>query len=448
MVVMKQEIFRMVFGVSLSMVVGLAAAQDRGSRGSSSGGSHTSGGGVSTSGGGGFRSSGGGYSSGGGVSRSTGGGYSSRGTGYGSNGTYRSSGSGTTSGQSSNGYSRYGGGGYSSRYQSHTSIGNQGSTRGDTTTSRASSGSEVSRYSNQNRTVGANSSGANSSNRTNGFSSGYGYRDSSVGSAFTRGHADAARGGINHYSGNNNLNGSTGHQVYQEHFNTAPHGLIGGGSTLGHVLGNNNVGLVNGGYRHGYYGYNGGWRDSFFSFGFYCFDPFFAPCYVSPWYYYPCLPGYIAAPQVIIVDRYPSAGWSGSDYDWEPAPHERPNPVLDNSIQDIISSFESDDHNALNRLVPHSGEVNIYVDGKYSYSLKSNDFYDTYLDGIESTKTDRYEILDVKAKEDGTAKVVAKHAYNDPWGNRTYVYHTYFLVKEGDEYVIREFGTSDYRTGW
>ena len=150
----------------------------------------------------------------------------------------------------------------------------------------------------------------------------------------------------------------------------------------------------------------------------------------------------------VIVDSYPSTNWSGSDYDWAPGSRTTSNPILDDSIQDIVESFEADDHKAIDRVAPHSGNVNIYVDGKYSYSLKANDFYDTYVDGIESTKTDRYEVVDVKANANGTARVVAKHVYNDPWGNRTYVYHSYFLVKEGDEYVIREFGTSDYRTGW
>ena len=179
------------------------------------------------------------------------------------------------------------------------------------------------------------------------------------------------------------------------------------------------------------------------------FDPWFAPCYCSPWYYYPCLPAYVAAPNVVIVDSYPSTNWVGNDYDWDPGSRTATNPMLDDSVTDLVQAFEGDDHKAIDRVIPHSGNVNIYVDGKYSYSLKANDFYDTYVDGIESTKTDRYEVLDVKASKDGaTARVTAKHVYNDPWGNRTYVYHSYFLVKEGDEYVIREFGTSDYRTGW
>jgi len=148
---------------------------------------------------------------------------------------------------------------------------------------------------------------------------------------------------------------------------------------------------------------------------------------------------------VIIEDGGATSNWSGRDYDWAPESPTSPNPILDGSVQDIVQAFSNDDHKAIDRVTAHSGNVKIFVDGKYTYSLKANDFYDTYVDGIESTKTDRYEIIDVKANADGTARVTAKHDYNDPTGHRTSVYHSYFLVKEGAEYVIREFGTSDYR---
>jgi len=147
---------------------------------------------------------------------------------------------------------------------------------------------------------------------------------------------------------------------------------------------------------------------------------------------------------VIIENADPYPNPPTDDYSWAPESNASPNPVLDDSVEDLVQSFEADDHNAIDRVTPHSGSVRITTNGKYDYSLKANDFYDTYVDGIESTKTDRFEILDVKASPRGTtASVMAKHIYNDPFGKRTSVYQTYLLVKEGDEYVIREFGTSD-----
>lgn len=260
-----------------------------------------------------------------------------------------------------------------------------------------------------------------------------------------------------HYSGSNNLNGSFHGSLGGERVGRAPSGRLGpslfggrggrGPGGLGGRLFGEHAGMFRDGYRCGYYGYWGGWSDSFFCFPFYCFDPFASVCYCSPWYYYPCLPAYVAAPNVIVETSYPSANWSGNDYNWSPDSQGGGNPVLDDSVRDIVEAFQHDDHMAINRLVPHDGNVQIFTDGKYSYSLKSNDFYDTYVDGIEGTKTTQYEILDVRANGDGTARVVAKHEYTDPWGKRAFVYHRYFLKREGDTYVIREFGTSNYAAG-
>jgi len=410
-VVMKKDIFRLLFGCSLSMIVGLAAAQDHSSRGGSG-------------------------SSGGNVSRSSGGGNRSQGTPTRSSGTsggYRSNG---PTGERPTTGAHYGGSSGYSRYQSRPTQEGPTSTR--------SEGTSTSRYS---RGYAGPSRSSTYQNRTNPGSISPSRPSEPIESNLYRGHANLSRSGGNSYSGNNNRNGVAGITGAQQKFGAAPSGRL-DPSRLGHVIGGGGPGLVRGGYRTGYFGYHGGWRDSFFAFPFYVFDPFFASCYVSPWYYYPCLPGYVAAPNVVIVDSYPSTNWTGDDYDWSPGSRTTTNAQLDDSVQDLVAAFEADDHKAIDRVAPHSGNVNIYVDGKYSYSLKANDFYDTYVDGIESTKTDRYEVLDVKANANGTARVVAKHVYNDPWGNRTYVYHSYFLVKEGDDYVIREFGTSDYRTGW
>jgi len=145
----------------------------------------------------------------------------------------------------------------------------------------------------------------------------------------------------------------------------------------------------------------------------------------------------------VVADSYPSDRWVGRDYDYTPAPERVSESGLDRTVDTLVVAFQDDDHKAIDSLIPKSGKVNIMADGKYSYSLNAGDFYNTYIDGIESTKTVRYEIVDVKTNADGTAKVVAKHVYNDPWGKETHVYHTYFLAREDGKYVIREFGTSN-----
>jgi hypothetical protein len=201
----------------------------------------------------------------------------------------------------------------------------------------------------------------------------------------------------------------------------------------------------NNNWRVGYYQYNNTWRDDYFCYPYYQFRPVFDQCVMSPWYYYPHLPGYILVNRITIINIHP---WSfnGRYYNWQ-----RPYgggwgnySDLDYAIDDIVRTFEQRDRRALSRLIPYRSRVNIAVDGQYSYSLNSDDFYDMMLDAMWDTRTYRYNIIDVKTWRD-EAQVVAEHQYTDPWGRRSTVYHTYVLVQSRDGWVIRDFCSSAYR---
>ena len=167
----------------------------------------------------------------------------------------------------------------------------------------------------------------------------------------------------------------------------------------------------------------------------------------SPWYYYPTLPPYINNTRVIIINMgWPSHNWYGQTYRWNQPTYNnwgRYND-LDYAVQDIVSAFERRDYRAINRLVPNRGNVHIYLDGRYSYSLQPDDFYDLFVDGIENARTVRYEITEVR-QNGRYAKVTARHQYVDPWNQRSTTYHDFFLEQDGRDYVIREFGTTNYR---
>jgi hypothetical protein len=91
--------------------------------------------------------------------------------------------------------------------------------------------------------------------------------------------------------------------------------------------------------------------------------------------------------------------------------------------------------------------VNIYQDGRYSYSLRPDDFYDMLLDGVENNRTSRYEVVETRSNG-REARVVARHWFEDSWGNRTSVWHSFTLERDGNGYVIREWFTSNNRPGW
>jgi len=210
--------------------------------------------------------------------------------------------------------------------------------------------------------------------------------------------------------------------------------------------------------RIGYVHYDSRWRDDDFIYAFYEFRPIPGRCTVSPWYYYPHLPGYIRVGRVILVQPVVSIYFTSDrfyDYPWRDAtPYVWSRPIwvsdryhggeLDWALDDLVSIFERRDRRALDRLVPRYGRVGIWIDEDYAYSLGPDDFYDMFLDNAFGTRTRRYDILDVRRWRD-QVRVLARHDYEDPWGRSDTVYHTYRLERQDGRYVIVDFGTSAFR---
>ncbi len=204
--------------------------------------------------------------------------------------------------------------------------------------------------------------------------------------------------------------------------------------------GDYHYGGVYGGVRYGYVGYNSYWRDDYFAYPFYAFDPW-APgvtVVASPWYRYSYLPPYLDTTRVVIVNDYRSSYNDRRD-DWQDYREQRDD-RLDNALGDIRDAFERNSSRDGERLLPQTGQVAIFNDGKYDYSLGADDFQDMFLDGIEQSKTVRYEITETRVRGD-EVHLKARHEYTDSWGESQVVAHTYTLRRENGRFVIREFGT-------
>ncbi|MBX3119454.1 MAG: hypothetical protein KF784_10335 [Fimbriimonadaceae bacterium] len=204
-------------------------------------------------------------------------------------------------------------------------------------------------------------------------------------------------------------------------------------------------------YRRGYYSYHNGWCDDDFWYSHYVFTPT-VNCYVSPWYYYNHLPGYLQVNNIIVLSGNQNYNWRGSYYNYRPYYNNSGSWFNDNrsdldyAVDDIVSMFERQDRRALSRLLPRRGNIDIYFDQRYSYSLDSDEFYDLMLDGIMTTRTRRYEVVRVERNRD-EVEVQARHQYVDPWGRSESVFHWYRLKWERDGYVITKFGTTN-RSAW
>jgi hypothetical protein len=199
--------------------------------------------------------------------------------------------------------------------------------------------------------------------------------------------------------------------------------------------------------RFGYTHYNSRWCDDYFSYPYYVFDPYQADFACSPWYYYSNLPPYFNSNRCYFPTNFIWQPFYGVRYRWNQPSREywnRDYNELDYVVQDIVDAFLNGDRRAVTRLIPRNGQVGIITDGKYAYSLRSDDFYDTFLDAVENTQTRDYKILDVQYRRD-TASVFARHDFDDPWGRRVTVNHYFKLEAEGRSWVIREFGTSSNR---
>jgi hypothetical protein len=210
-------------------------------------------------------------------------------------------------------------------------------------------------------------------------------------------------------------------------------------------------------FRVGYYQYDRGFRDDYFCYPHYVFNPYTANnCMISPWYYYSYLPPYISYTRVLVSTAYVGQ-FNGFRYDYIPPTRNRSDydargggydgnyltrRTLDYAVDDIVAAFMDQNRRAIDRLTPRNGQVTLAVDGSVSYGVRSDDFYDMLMDVATNSHTVGYEIISVKNNLD-EAEVIARHDYLDSWGERQSVYHKYLLYGErGYGVVIRYFETS------
>lgn len=231
----------------------------------------------------------------------------------------------------------------------------------------------------------------------------------------------------------------------------APTTILQKGSIMSQVLRSEQV-RVNTRFREGYTSYYRDWRDDYFYYPHYTFNPWNTNCSFSPWYYYPHLPGYVSLTRIFYVNTS-TWDWNhgnvynwnrnnrGSGWDWGWG-NDRNSNYVDEALGDLVNAFERRDRRALGRLIPRRGRINIYMDDTYAYSLEADDFYDLMLDNIETTRTTRYEIERVRTWRD-EVQVTARHEYMDPWGRRSSVYHNYRLEEDRYGFII-----TDFRTSW
>lgn len=216
-------------------------------------------------------------------------------------------------------------------------------------------------------------------------------------------------------------------------------------------------GYRKGDLRVGYHHYDRNWCDRYFGYRYYCYDPWVTRCYFSPYYWYIFLPGYIWCDRVIIISPRIII-WLGPDIFWNYCgsygyyygsygyTYNRGGySDLDRALSDIVDAFRYEDANLLAPFLPSNGRIDIYIDGRYSYSVNSDDYYDMTADLIYSVNTTNFEIVQVRRARTGEYRAVARHDFLDPNGRPQTVWMTFTLERERYGFVIVEAGTSRLR---
>jgi len=227
--------------------------------------------------------------------------------------------------------------------------------------------------------------------------------------------------------------------------------------SLSNLVNNRNNIRVNYNWRNGYHYYNyNGWNDNFFYYPYYDFSIFGSPCVYSPWYYYPCLPPYLNYSRTVVIETPWMGNFGGLEYNYQPSNfgsndnfsnygqsngNATDDPSLNRALNDLVSTFDNKDGNALDRIVPQQGSIAVFLNDQYNYSIQPNDLYGLLRDNSQSVRTVSYEILNVRTSGD-RARVLALQTYIDPWGQTQRVYHELMFQLNGNEATISQFGTS------
>jgi len=201
-------------------------------------------------------------------------------------------------------------------------------------------------------------------------------------------------------------------------------------------------------YRNGYVFYNNTWCDDNFSYAFYRFN-YQQDCRISPFYYYPHLPGYVSSARINFGHLFSiSFRWDDNcRYDWryrDTYDRWADNADLDYAVRDLKRAFERNDMRALGRLVPRRGDITVRTRWEQPYNLRSDDFYDMMQDMVGNTRTRSYNVIRVDARNH-YARVLTEHVFTDSFGSSRSAYHWYTLQDDGYGYQIKEFRTDDNR---
>ena len=114
---------------------------------------------------------------------------------------------------------------------------------------------------------------------------------------------------------------------------------------------------------------------------------------------------------------------------------------LDEALADIRSGWIAGRFDLIRSHVLVGRKIAVFLDGKYDYTMSSDDYLSMTHDAIGDMETVSFIWDKVREREDGQVTAFGSHTYRSNDEDRT-VYISYTLSKIADEYYITEVGSS------
>ena len=139
--------------------------------------------------------------------------------------------------------------------------------------------------------------------------------------------------------------------------------------------------------------------------------------------------GYRSAPICINLEYYQS---------------KNRNSNLDQAMSDIRAAWTQSRSDLMRNHVSSVREIAVLLDGKYDYSINSDDYIAMTSDAIEEIQTVSFTWDSVRQRTDGTYTAFGKHIFRDSSGDIKTIYVSYTLRSIVSKYVISEVDSSTH----
>jgi hypothetical protein len=179
-----------------------------------------------------------------------------------------------------------------------------------------------------------------------------------------------------------------------------------------------------------------------YAYPYYVYSPFYTTCVATPYYYDPYCPPYLPDDRVAVWPDYNYNWDSGASYRYASAePYSSyGDPLLNLAIQALVGSYRNRDARDIDNVLG-TGDVAIFGNNRYEYSLDSNDFRDMFIDDCRAPRTVGFDVLSVRRHGD-YGIVRCRHRFETPDRHLHSATLIYNMRRIGNRYAISDFMTS------